>query len=131
MKHLISLNGDKNQVAFVRGNDGDINISFDIPSKQIMWESVRVGVGNSGGQTVPYYVKDALIQVCEAMKKWEDSEKDIVSEGIEEIDEEGLDELAMIKYPCNCSPNETYCDCCIIPDLKEAFKAGYRKALNK
>lgn len=67
MKHLISLNGDKNQVAFVRGNDGDINISFEIPSKQVYWESVRIGVGNSGGQKVPGYVKDALIQVCEAM----------------------------------------------------------------
>lgn len=71
MKHLISLNGDKNKVAFVRGNDGDINISFDIPSKQVYWESVRIGVGNSGGQKVPGYVKDALIQVCEAMERWE------------------------------------------------------------
>lgn len=74
MKHLISLNGDGNQVAFIRGNDGDINISFDIPSKQIMWESVRIGVGNSGGQKVPAYVKDALIKVCEAMEKWEQDE---------------------------------------------------------
>lgn len=72
MKHLVSLNGDKNQVAFVRGNDGDICISFDIPSKGVMWESVRVGVGNSGGQKVPGYVKEALIQVCEAMQRWED-----------------------------------------------------------
>lgn len=75
MKHLSSLNGDKNQVSFVRGNDGDICISFDIPSKNIMWECVRVGVGNSGGQRVPGYVKDALITVCEAMKKWEENEK--------------------------------------------------------
>lgn len=71
MKHLISLNGDKNQVSFVRGNDGDICICFDIPSKGIMWECVRVGIGNSGGQEVPVYVKDALIKVCEAMDKWE------------------------------------------------------------
>lgn len=76
MKHLISLNGDQNQVAFVRGNDGDINISFDIPSKLIMWESVRVGVGNSGGQKVPGYVKEALIQVCDAMQRWEDEQPD-------------------------------------------------------
>lgn len=48
---------------------------------------------------------------------------------VNHIDEEELDELAMIKYPCNCSLNETYCDCCINPDLKEAYKAGYRKAL--
>lgn len=74
MKHLISLNGDGNQVAFIRGNDGDINISFDIPSKDVFWECVRVGVGNSGGQKVPGYVKDALIQVCEAMDKWENEE---------------------------------------------------------
>ena len=76
MKYLISLNGDKNQVTFVRGNDGDINISFDIPDKGIMWESVRIGVGNSGGQKVPGYVKDALIQVCNAMKKWEEDESE-------------------------------------------------------
>lgn len=75
MKHLISLDGNKNQVAFVRGNDGDICISFDIPSRGVMWESVRVGVGNSGGQRVPGYVKDALIKVCEAMDKWEQHEK--------------------------------------------------------
>ena len=71
MKHLISLDGNKNQVAFVRGNDGDICISLDIPSRGVMWESVRVGVGNSGGQKVPGYVKDALIKVCEAMDQWE------------------------------------------------------------
>lgn len=75
MKYLISLNGDKNQVYFCRGNDGDIHICFDIPSKEVMWESVRVGVGNSGGQKVPSYVKEALISVCEAMEKWEESEK--------------------------------------------------------
>lgn len=74
MKHLISLIGDKNQVAFIRGNDGDISISFDIPSKNAFWECVRVGVGNSGGQRVPGYVKDALIKVCEAMEKWENEE---------------------------------------------------------
>lgn len=71
MKHLVSLNGDKNQVAFLRGNDGDISISFDLPSRNIYWESVRVGVGNSGGQSVPGYVKEALIKVCEVMEKWE------------------------------------------------------------
>lgn len=71
MKYLISLDGNKNQIAFVRGNDGDICISIDIPSKNIMWETVRIGVGNSGGQEVPVYVKNALIKVCEAMQKWE------------------------------------------------------------
>ena len=74
MKHLISLDGNKNQVAFVRGNDGDICISFDIPSKLVLWECVRVGVGNSGGQKVPSYVKDALIKVCKAMERWEQDE---------------------------------------------------------
>lgn len=77
MKHLISLNGDGNQVSFVRGNDGDISICFDIPSKRVLWESVRVGVGNSGGQKVPGYVKDALIKVCEAMERWEEEQPDI------------------------------------------------------
>ena len=76
MKYLISLNGDKNQVTFLRGNDGDICISFDIPSKGVMWESVRVGVGNSGGQKVPGYVKEALIKVCEAMERWEKDKAD-------------------------------------------------------
>lgn len=72
MKHLISLNGDGNQAAFIIGNDGDINISFDIPSKKVYWQSVRVGVGNSGGQKVPGYVKEALIKVANAMLKWEE-----------------------------------------------------------
>lgn len=71
MQQLISLNGDGNTASFVRGNDGDINISFDIPQKNVMWECVRIGVGNSGGQQVPGYVKDALIKVCEAMERWD------------------------------------------------------------
>lgn len=71
MKRLVSLNGDGNTVTFIRGNDGDINICFDVPNKEVLWESVRIGVGNSGGQKVPPYVKDALIKVCEAMEKWE------------------------------------------------------------
>ena len=70
MIYLMSLNGDRNQCSFVRGNDGDINISFCIPFKNIYFESVRVGVGNSEGQKVPGYVKDALIKVCNAFEKW-------------------------------------------------------------
>lgn len=55
---------------------------------------------------------------------------DIISEWNNPIDEEELDELAMITYPCRCSPDEKYCDCCINPDLKEAFKRGYKIAFN-
>ena len=71
MKELISLNGDGNLVRFFRQNDGDIMISFCCPSRNVYLEGVRVGVGNSGGQRVPFYVKEALIAVCSAMEKWE------------------------------------------------------------
>lgn len=74
MKELISLNGDGNTVRFFRGNDGDIHISFGIPTKRVFLESVRVGVGNSGGQEVPIYVKTALIALCDAMLEWEQEE---------------------------------------------------------
>ena len=70
MKELLSLNGDGNKVRFMRGNDGDIHIVVDIPDKKVYLESIRIGVGNSGGQEVPIYVKEALIKVCEAMDKW-------------------------------------------------------------
>lgn len=70
MKELISLDGNGNTVRFLRGNDGDIHISFCVPNKKIFLESVRVGVGNSGGQDVPIYVKRALIGVCCAFEKW-------------------------------------------------------------
>lgn len=70
MKELISLNGDGNLVRFFRQNDGDIMISFCCPSRDVYLEGVRVGVGHSGGQEVPFYVKSALIKVCEAMDKW-------------------------------------------------------------
>lgn len=75
MKELISLDGTNNTARFILGNDGDINISFNIPSKRVFFESVRVGVGNSGGQDVPIYVKTALIAVCNAMEKWDKEEK--------------------------------------------------------
>lgn len=71
MKELISLDGNGNKVRFLRGNDGDIHISFDVPKKKVLFESVRVGVGNSGGQDVPTYVKIALIEVCKAMRRWD------------------------------------------------------------
>ena len=76
MKQLISLNGDGNTAYFVRGNDGDICIGFNCPSKDCYWECVRIGVGNSGGQSVPPYVKDALIKVTEAMTMWEEDTKE-------------------------------------------------------
>ena len=56
----------------MRGNDGDIHIVVDIPDKNVYLETIRIGVGNSGGQEVPHYVKEALIKVCEAMDKWEE-----------------------------------------------------------
>ena len=74
MKEFVSLNGDGNTVMFLRGNDGDIHITVNIPEKRVFLEDVRVGVGNSGGQEVPIYVKTALIAVCEAMEKWEKEE---------------------------------------------------------
>lgn len=75
MKSLISLDGNGNKVRFLRGNDGDIHISFDVPEKKVFLESVRVGVGNSGGQEVPIYVKTALAAVCDAMEKWENDDE--------------------------------------------------------
>lgn len=75
MKELISLDGNGNKVRFFRANDGDIHVSVCIPKKRVFLESIRVGVGNSGGQDVPFYVKSALIGVCDAMEKWEKEEK--------------------------------------------------------
>lgn len=74
MKAIISLDGNGNKVRFLRGNDGDIHISFDAPEKKVFLESVRVGVGNSGGQDVPIYVKQALNAVCDAMERWDNEE---------------------------------------------------------
>ena len=74
MKELISLNGDGNSVRFFIQPDGDIILSFCCPSRKVFLEGVRVGVGNSGGQEVPIYVKTALLAVCDAMEKW-DNEK--------------------------------------------------------
>ncbi len=71
MKRLFSLDGNGSNVAFILGNDGYINISFNVPEKKVFLECVRVGTGNSGGQEVPIYVKTALIEVCKAMDKWE------------------------------------------------------------
>lgn len=72
MKELLSINGDGNKVWFLRGvGDGDIHIVFNLPKQKVFMESVRIGVGNSGGQEVPYYVKEALIEVYNAMERWE------------------------------------------------------------
>lgn len=71
MKEIESLNGDGNKVWFIRGNDGDICITFSVPSKKVFLECVRVGVGNSGGPEIPMYVKEALIKVADAMERWE------------------------------------------------------------
>lgn len=50
---------------------------------------------------------------------------------VKEITDEELDELAIIKYPCNCSLDENYCDCCINPDLKKAYKDGCKEMLKR
>jgi len=74
MKELISLDGNGNKFRIIRGNDGDIHLGFDCPEKGVFLESVRVGVGNSGGQEVPDFVKRALIYLHDAMERWEQVE---------------------------------------------------------
>lgn len=80
LKQLVSLNGDGNWARFLRGNDGDLHIVMATADemtpekyKNIM-HSVRVGVGNSGGQDVPSYVKKALCDLVSAFEKWGNSE---------------------------------------------------------
>lgn len=70
---------------------------------------------------------DGTVATAEQIAEW------IVPsvEDCKEINEEELDKLAMIKYPCNCSLDENYCDCCMNPDLKEAFKAGCKEMLKR
>lgn len=81
MKKLISLNGDGNWVGFDRGNDGDMHIIMEITKEHIMQNksvicSVRVGVGNSGGQKdIPLYVKKALTNLVDAFQEWENEEQ--------------------------------------------------------
>lgn len=58
----------------MRGEDGDIVIAFDIPEKNLFNESVRIGIGNSGGQDVPHFIKKGLICLCDLMRKWEEFE---------------------------------------------------------
>ena len=72
MKELISLDGNGNKFRIIRGNDGDIHLGFDCPEKGVFLESVRVGVGNSGGQEVPAFVKRALIHLFDTMRRWEE-----------------------------------------------------------
>ena len=74
MKELISLDGNGNKFRIIRGGDGDIHLGFDCPEKGVFLESVRVGVGNSGGQEVPAFVKRALIHLHDAMERWEQVE---------------------------------------------------------
>lgn len=74
MKELISLDGNGNKFRIIRGNDGDIHLGFDCPPKGVFLESVRVGVGNSGGQEVPAFVKRALVYLHDAMERWEQVE---------------------------------------------------------
>ena len=77
LKQLVSLNGDGNWARFVRGNDGDLHIIMATsdewtPEKcKGITHSVRVGVGNSGGQEVPSYVKKALSDLVSAFERWE------------------------------------------------------------
>lgn len=127
MKELISLDGNGNLVRFIHGNDGDIHISFCLPDKKIYFESVRVGVGNSGGQEVPIYVKQALHAVCEAMERWdhEEVEEPAKATGIEEKKlPEGLEEAedAHIRRVANAVRHRGWD--LETQDIAEAFKAG-------
>lgn len=82
MKKLVSLNGDGNWCRFDRGNDGDMHIIMGVTEEHYgkkykgIMHSVRVGVGNSGGQEVPFYVKEALSNLVVAFNKWEKEDDD-------------------------------------------------------
>lgn len=80
LKHLADLDCNGNWARFLRGNDGDLHIIMATsdewtPEKcKGITHSVRVGVGNSGGQDVPLYVKKALSDLVDAFEKWGNSE---------------------------------------------------------
>lgn len=58
---------------------------------------------------------------------------DIISEWDEPINEEKLTKLADESYPCwDCGSSKGVdCDICMNPGLIEAFKVGYRKAMEE
>lgn len=80
-----------------------------------------------------YYLRDEFdycIEVCcdgrtHYFDKDIDSPDDIISEWKKTIDEEELDKLACEEYPDYPLPFGEYESC---DDLRDAFKAGYRKA---
>lgn len=82
MKQLISLDGNDNRCWFVRGNDGDMHIvmatsdEFTADKYKGIMHSVRIGVGNSGGQHVPNYVKNAISNLIDAYDKWNQTDAD-------------------------------------------------------
>lgn len=77
LTHLADLDCNGNWVRFLRGNDGDLHIVMATADEMTperykgIMHSVRVGVGNSGGQEVPHYVKKALCDLVGAFEKWE------------------------------------------------------------
>lgn len=76
LTHLADLDCNGNWVRFLRGNDGDLHIVMATADEMTpdrykgIMHSVRVGVGNSGGQNVPSYVKQALNNLVTAFEKW-------------------------------------------------------------
>lgn len=80
LTHLADLNNNGNWVRFLRGNDGDLHIVMATADEMTpdrykgIMHSVRVGIGNSGGQEVPSYVKKALSDLVDAFEKWGNSE---------------------------------------------------------
>ena len=80
LTHLADLDCNGNWVRFLRGNDGDLHIVMATADEMTpdnykgIMHSVRVGVGNSGGQKVPSNVKMALSNLVAAFEEWEKSE---------------------------------------------------------
>lgn len=79
LTHLADLDNNGNWVRFLRGNDGDLHIVMATADEMTpdrykgIMHSVRVGVGNSGGQEVPVKVKLALSNLVTAFEEWENS----------------------------------------------------------
>lgn len=78
MKKLISIDNPDNWVRFVRGNDGDMHIIMGINEEHYgknykgIMHSVRIGVGNSGGQRdIPPELKQALSVLITEFENWE------------------------------------------------------------
>lgn len=78
MRKLISIDNPDNWVRLARGNDGDMYIIMGITEEHYgemykgIMHSVRIGVGNSGGQRdIPPALKQALSVVITEFEKWE------------------------------------------------------------